>query len=127
MARKPGRPELPKHLKRAASTRADLTLEQKARLTAKAREAGMTEAELLRTFIDHGRVVVSGSRHADPALVSEVNRLALELKAIGVTANKMAVSVHTGRKFRLRWEHVATEIDGLRTQVSDVLGRLVGR
>lgn len=120
------RPRLPDRERREHSTRADLTAAEKAELTRKAKLAGLSEAELIRTLIRDGRVVSRGGgvRH-DPALVCEVNRLALQLKYAGVTANKLAIAVHTDTRFRGEWERVASELDSARAEASAVLGRIV--
>lgn len=120
-----GRPKLPAEKRRDCSTRADLTVAEKAELARKAKLAGMSEAELLRRLITDGRVIVQGGGAADPALITELNRLALQLKYVGVTANKLAISTHTGRKFRGQWEYVAREIDAVRQQAGEALKRVV--
>jgi hypothetical protein len=88
--------------------------------------AGLDTAEYLRRRA-LGYVVPAGTgpRRADPALITEVNRLALQLKGLGVLANQLALSTHTGRRFRGDWEALAVEIGASRQQVTAVLERLL--
>lgn len=96
------------------------------RIRAQADAAGLDVAEYLRRRA-LGYVVPAGTgpRRADPALVSEVHRLAMEMKSVGVLANQLALSTHTGREFRGNWQAIARAIGGLRDEVAVVLAQLL--
>lgn len=119
------RPRLSELERREHSTRADLTLAEKHELTRKRKLASMSEAELLRTFIRDGEVIVQGGGRSDPALVTEINRLALQLRKAGVTANKLAMATHMEREFRGRWQEIADELDAVCADAAELLKRVV--
>lgn len=88
--------------------------------------AGLDVTEYVRRrILGHVVAPAPAQRRADPALITEVNRLGLELKAIGNNANQLALSTHTGRRFRASWEAVVDRINALGGEVSEALERLV--
>lgn len=106
--------------------RARVTTSEKAYVQCQAEAAGLSEAEYLRRRSLDYRVTAGGAaRRADPALITELNRLGLEMSAIGNNANQLARSMNSGRRFRSRWEDVADEIERLRARVEGVLERVV--
>lgn len=90
-----------------------------------ARIAGLGPHEYLRRRALGYEVPSSATRNADPALVTEVNKLGLELSAIGNNANQLALAANSGRPARSAWEDVVSRINELGDQVSGALERLV--
>lgn len=99
-----GRPRKEQHERRTASVRADLTEAEKVYVQQQAAKAGLSEAEYTRRRI-LGYAVVSpaAARRADPALISELNR-------IGVNVNQLARAVHTDREFIRYWREIGAEL-----------------
>jgi len=66
----------------------------------------------------------AGERRADPALISEINRVGVQLAAAGNLANQLARSSHSGRAFRGRWQDIAGELERCQRDVESLLDRL---
>lgn len=88
-----------------------------------AEAAGLSEAGLVRRMLEFA--AAPPARRQTAALISEINRLGLELKAIGNNANQLALASHTNRRFTTSWEDVVAEIGQLRARVSDALDRVI--
>jgi len=95
-----GRPPLPAHEQRVASTRADLTFAEKDYLRQQADLAGLSEAEYVRRRALGYRIEPAPRVMADPGLIVAINDLARQIKAIGTNYNQLLVSVHRGRNVR---------------------------
>lgn len=102
------------------------TAAELAHVETQARGAGITPHEFLRRRA-LGYIVPPAPAHrrVDPGLVTELNRLGLELKAIGNNANQLALATHTNRRFAASWEAVVERIHELGGEVSATLERLV--
>lgn len=87
-----------------------------------AEAAGLTEAGLLHRMLQYA--AAPPARRQTAALIHAVNRLGLELSAIGNNANQLALATHTNRRFATSWEAVVARIHELGDQVSDVLDRV---
>lgn len=87
--------------------------------------AGLTPAAYVREQSLGAEVRAPVRGRADPALITEINSLALQLKYAGVTANKLAIATHMERDFRGRWQDVADDIDAARAAAAELLERLV--
>lgn len=82
------------------------TLAEMIHIQEQAAAAGLPVAEYIRRRAA-GHTVVSGqSRHTDPAVISELNR-------IGVNVNQLAKATHTGRDFARYWSEIGDELRGL--------------
>mgnify|MGYP000206322632 CR=1 FL=1 len=99
------RPKKHDHERRDASTRTDLTLAEKAKLGELVRDSGLrSEAEFVREAIFSATIrPPARSSGADPALISELNR-------IGVNVNQLAASVHMDRDFVQYWREIGVEL-----------------
>ena len=86
------------------------TLEEDELLRVEAAKAGLSVSEYIRALALKHRVSAPASRRADPALISELNR-------IGVNVNQLARAVHTGRKFAQYWKEVGVELERVLKQV----------
>lgn len=102
------------------------TLAEREHVETQARLAGLEPHEFLRRR-SLGYVVppAPARRGADPALITELNRLGLELSKIGNNANQLALAAHTGRRPATAWHAVTRRITDLGNQVSEVLERVV--
>lgn len=121
------RPKKEPHERRTELAQARVTEAEMAYIDQQAYLAGLERSDYLRRRALDYQVPAKAETAADPALVSELNRLGLELKAIGNNANQLAVNLHTGRRSeRLAWEEVVAEITRARAEVAEVLERILG-
>lgn len=89
--------------KRTASVRADLTVAERLYVHEQATQAGISAAEYTRRRVLGFAVVTGGTRRVDPAFISELNR-------IGVNVNQLARAVHTDRDFARYWREIGDEL-----------------
>ncbi len=88
-----------------------------------AEAAGLNEAGVVHRMLEYA--AAPPARRQAAALISQINALGLELKAIGNNANQLALATHTNRRFATSWEDVVAGIGELRTKVSDVLDQVL--
>lgn len=105
-----GRPKKQEHEKRSETARFRLTLAEREYIRSQAAAAGMDESEYLRARALGHSVSPARSNRADPALVTELNR-------IGVNVNQLAAATHMGRDFTRFWQEVGAELRGIITKV----------
>lgn len=98
--------------KRSETARVRLTIAERAHLRAQADIAGLTESDFLRRRA-LGLPVRSSSVRSDPALVTELNR-------IGVNVNQLARATHRGADFTRYWREIGAQIETM-------LGRMLDR
>jgi hypothetical protein len=120
-----GRPRKNPDERRSARAEARLTIAEHEYVRQQAYLAGLEVSEYIRRRILDYEVPIKDTGRADPALVTALNRLALEVRAIGVNANQLARASNAGRRSRLSWEAVAARIEALGEEVSEALERLV--
>jgi len=121
-----GRPEKQEHEKLGAVVQARVTVAEHEHIRRVAADAGVTVSDYLRRRACSYQVPAGARQRAtDPALVTEANKLGVELKAVGNLANQIAVAAHTGRRSRVEWEAVVSQIEGAVGAVHDVLERMV--
>lgn len=92
------RPKKDPQEKRSEVARFRLTLAEKAHLREQVHASGLTEAEFLRRRALGIPVRVTATR-SDPALVSELNR-------VGVNVNQLARATHRGADFTAYWREI---------------------
>ncbi|WP_108676663.1 plasmid mobilization protein [Acuticoccus yangtzensis] len=95
--------------KRSETARFRLTVAERAFLRAQADAAGLTETEFLRRRA-LGLPVRAASQRSDPALVSELNR-------IGVNVNQLARATHRGSDFTRYWREVGAKLESVLAHV----------
>lgn len=88
-----------------------------------AKAAGLSEAGLVRHMLDFA--AAPPAKRQTAAVISELNRLGLELSAIGNNANQIALAIHTNRRFVTSWEDVVERIRELSGRVSDAIDRVL--
>lgn len=99
------RPKKQEHEKRAPYS-IRLTVAERVYIQDQASAAGIDVSEYIRRRA-MGYTVPSGkSRQTDPALISELNR-------IGVNVNQLAKATHTGRDFVRYWKEIGSELTAL--------------
>lgn len=127
MARaKPGRPSLTDEEKRSDVLRARVTLAEREYAEQQAAIAGLGLSEYVRRrTLDYVVPAGTGRRSVDPAVVVELNRLGLELRAIGNNANQISRNLHAGRPQRISWDAVIARIMELSDDVEKALDALV--
>lgn len=103
------RPRKDENEKRSAVARFRLTLAEKAHLRAQVHTSGLSEAEFLRRRALGLPVRVSATR-SDPALVSELNR-------VGVNVNQLARATHRGSDFTAYWKQIGRDLEAIMDKV----------
>jgi len=121
------RPKKQTYERRTSFVQARVTLAERRHVQQQAAEAGLSEAEYVRRrALD---CVVQASRHSarfDPALVSEINRLALQLSALGNLANQVARACHTDRRLPAGYGELPSRIKRLLRLVEQTLEKTLG-
>lgn len=97
------RPEKQDGEKRSETARFRLTLAEREWLREQASRAGLSETEFMRRRVLGRPIPPAPSRSSDPALVSELNR-------IGVNVNQLARATHRGSDFVRYWNAVGEEL-----------------
>ena len=87
-----------------------------------AEAAGLSPAGVVHRMLEYA--AAPPARRQMAALISEVNRLNLELKGIGVNANQLALASHTNRRFATAWEDVAAAVMEQRAKAEEVLDKI---
>lgn len=103
------RPKKDPQEKRSEVARFRLTVAERAHLNEQVRISGLTEAEFLRRRALGLPVRVTATR-SDPALVSELNR-------IGVNVNQLARAAHRGADFAAYWRDVGRHLEAVMDKV----------
>lgn len=111
------------HPKETRSVRFNLrfTADERHRVDALARVAGLPPHEYCRRRCLEYEVRSALHDRVDPRLVTRLNELGLELNAVGNNANQIARSKHTGRRERVAWQGVVEAILALNEEISAVL------
>lgn len=86
------------------------TLAEREYIRSQAAAAGMSESDYVRTRALGHSVSPARSSRADPALVTELN-------SIGVNVNQLARAVHRGSSFTQYWQEVGAELRTILTKV----------
>ena len=110
---------------RSQTARARVTVSEYEHIKQQAYLAGLDVSEFIRRRLLGYEVPSAATRRADPGLVTEVNKLGLELSAIGNNANQLALSAHTNRRAQSSWEEVVARINELGDQVATTLEKVV--
>lgn len=107
------RPKKEQHEKRDQRFNLRFTLAEIEHVRSQAMAAGLDPHEYLRRRALGHAVPPAPSRSSDPAMVSELNR-------IGVNVNQLALATHRGSAFTEHWRHIGGE---LRTALAKVMDR----
>jgi Bacterial mobilisation protein (MobC) len=99
---------------RSEIARLRLTPAEKLHLDANAAAAGLTVSEFCRRRV-LGLTVVPSPARADAALISEINR-------IGVNVNQLAYAFNADREFRGDWEAIRDELSRVLDKVTQSYG-----
>jgi hypothetical protein len=100
------RPEKHEHEKRSERFQFRLTIAEKEHVIEQATKLGIKPADYARNRVIGHRVEAPVRPKFDPALVSEVNR-------IGVNINQLARAVHTDRDFVKYWREIGGELESI--------------
>ena len=97
------RPQKQAHEKRDQRFNLRLTLAEIEHVRSQAALAGLEPHDYVRRRVIEHKVSPSPARESDPALISEINR-------IGVNVNQLARSAHRGSDFVQYWQEVGAEL-----------------
>ena len=111
--RQMARPKKQDEEKRSETARFRVTVAEREYIRAQASSAGLGEAEYLRRRALGYAVPPARSGRSDPALISELNR-------IGVNVNQLARATHRGSDFVHTWRTIGQ-------QLSETLASVVKR
>jgi hypothetical protein len=117
------RPVKEPHEKRSVTFGTRFTTAERGFVEEQARAAGLDPAEYLRRRVLGHRVPPARGR-ADAMLLTELNRIGLELKAIGNNVNQIARAVNSDRPSRIDWDVLAERLEESRATVVTFLGKL---
>ena len=108
-----GRPKLEEHEKMSEVVRLRLTYAELEHVRSQADAAGTSVSDFLRKrAMGYTVPTASSSRRVDPALISELNR-------VGVNVNQLALATHTGRDFVRYWQEIGREVEQVIEQLVD--------
>lgn len=97
-------------------------------LAERGEQAGLTPSEFVREASLTTRVTLAlGPRRADPALIAELNRLSLQLAALGNLANQVARNVHSDRRIPEEWSLLPDQIRRAQQLAANTLEEVAGR
>ena len=125
---KGGRPVLHPEEKRSERLNVRFTPMEKRHVETQAHAAGIKPNEYVRRRC-LGHVVATGGGRANPALVSELNRIGVQLAALGNVVNQIARYAHSDREargFDGDWERLFGDIEESKTAIAAALDRLFG-
>ena len=88
-----------------------------------AKAAELSEAGLIHRMLEYA--AAPPARRQTAALISAINRLTLEFKAIGNNANQIAQAGWTDRRIPTSWEAVRDRIYELANQGEDTLEKVI--
>lgn len=116
------------HPKETRSVRFNLrfTAAERVHVDDQARIAGLAVHEFCRRRVLGYKVPPApAQRRTDPGVLTELNNLWRQLKAIGNNANQIALNANTGRRERQSWEGVVGRVHELADAVEARLEQLV--
>ena len=120
-----GRPKKDPKERRDQRFNLRLTAGERDELDTQAYLAGINPHEFARRRV-LGYVVPHAENHrAIAGVVTELNRLGLELSAIGNNANQLARAANSGRRAHVEWDAVVARIHELGDQVTAALEKVV--
>ena len=105
------RPKKQSHERRSERFNLRYTLAEIEHIRAQAAAAGLEPHEYVRRRSLGHAVPPAPARSSDPALISELNR-------IGVNVNQLARAVHRGSAFTEFWREIGDELADLRAKVA---------
>ena len=117
------RPKKQEHEKRLERFNLRLTLAEIEQLREQAQASGVAPHELARKRVLGARVSPAPQR-TDAALITEINRLGVELRAWGVNLNQLTRDENSGREFRGDWtalrDRLSYELDEVERVLTQV-------
>ena len=121
-----GRPRLHPSERRSQEVRVRLTPAEKLYVEEQAQAAAITPVEYVRRrALDHR--VTSGGGVATAAVVSELNRVGVQLSGLGNVVNQVARYAHSDRQargFDGDWEAILSSVEDARSAISAALDQL---
>lgn len=123
-----GRPKARPDVARSESVRLCFTISEKAALSSLARDAGMNMSDYIRQrlFEENGEAPARSSRAvSDPALISLLNKLNLELARTGNNANQLARATHRDSDFTQFWREIGDEVRFAAVQARTALAKVL--
>ena len=91
---------------------------------AHAQEAGLEPATFVRRMLEFS--ASSPQKRNEAAIVSELNNLWQQFRALGNNANQISISKHTSRSERIAWEDAIAKLDKLSAQAEAAIEHVLG-
>lgn len=121
------RPKMHPNETRSVRFNLRFTAAERVHVNDQARIAGLAVHEFCRRRVLGYKVPPAPSQgRMDPRVLSELNNLWRQLKAVGNNANQIALNTHTGRRERQSWEGVVGRVHELADAVEAKLEQLAG-
>lgn len=102
-----------------------VTPSEKAEIESRAAIAGLAPSDYSRSLSLGFKPSAPSSGVADPAVISLLNRLALETSRVGNNVNQLARVVHRGREIPEWWREAAGEVKTVSAEIRTTLERLL--
>lgn len=118
-----GRPKLSAEQRLAKFFKFRLSVPTLINLEARARAAGLSEADWLRAQIDDTPTPAPAASTVNPELLFELNNVATQLRKIGVNVNQIALDINRGTDFREYWRDTAAQLERDLAQARHVLSQ----
>ena len=118
------RPKKQDSTKRSSIAQARLSLEEKALLAEKAKQAGLSESDYIRARC-LGHQIHPPKNRVDQAAIVRLNRIGVQLAGACNNTNQLARSVHRGSDFQHYWLEVGAELKTVRAQLKIVLAEML--
>lgn len=93
-------------------------------VSAFAKEAGLEPEVFVRRMLEY--TAATPQKRHESAIVSTLNGLWQQFRAIGNNANQIALAKHTSRTERLAWEDVIGRMDQLSEQAETAMEQVLG-
>lgn len=88
--------------------------------------ASLPRAAFIRKRTLGDRIIVPQMRGIDPAVIVELDRLMIEINAIGNNVNQVARAMNSARPLPSGWENIPSILDQLRDKTEAVLDQMAG-
>lgn len=104
-----------------------MSLLEEAQILESANKAGLDIGPYVREAALGHEITVPAVRSADPELITKLDRLGQDVRAIGNLTNQIARAAHTDRRLPPEWQNVHERIEALRSEISITLEKVVLR
>lgn len=104
-----------------------MSIAERGRLEAEAAQAGMSPSDYVRArlFSTRRSMPSPAPQAVDPALISLLNKVNLELRRVGNNANQLALATHRDSSFTQFWREIGDEVRFAAVQARSALNQVL--